>query len=472
MNVFLSYARKDGDSFAARLRTELSSAGLVVWRDIEALVGTDDWRDQIRDAVFKVDAVVLLLTPDSVASQYVTLEWELALALQKPVLTALCLPCDIPAALAGRQYRDLSQPSIYTREVVALTRDLEGVKEAARGLLLKELSALREDDAFGVIHQALESLQRWLNGGVYETKIISAVVWLLRQMNVDSGSGRPFRALIGEAVEGKYIQPAWGVYGLFAEQRPIFEYILIQLSKYIKDESPGDGVPIVLVVMNEAEVLELIQGSAFEGYPEELRTDFDELQSILVTNGVGEWTRCYRQTADEWRPFAARGSEFSVRQLVEEVLGASERGAPAFTPFFIDVRTLDSNRWLLMKLRNEGCVVIVDSISMRHPAIQRAFQQSLLDAYPKTSVVNLAPIQSAFELVRKMRVFLRLQVSDLEFDKRRRYRFEEYGGCREIHERDEFEQWLSDRVGRMFPPNGEQRKGARTRMFERPERRG
>ncbi len=121
-----------------------------------------------------------------------------------------------------------------------------------------------------------------------------------------------------------------------------------------------------------------------------------------------------------------------------------------------------------MKLRGGGCVVVVDSISMRHPALQHALQQSMLDAYPKTSVVNIAPFQSAFELVRKMRVFLRLQVSDLEFDKRRRYRFEEYGVCREIYERYEFEQWLSDRGGRMAHARGGQRKGARGRMFERP----
>jgi hypothetical protein len=390
------------------------------------------------------------------------------MTLQKPVLTALCLPCDIPEALDGRHHRDLSQPAIYTREVVALTRDLESIREAARELIRKELLTLREDDAYAAISQALESLNRWLNGGVYETKIIAAVVWLLRQMNIDSGPERSIRALIDEAIEGNYVQPAWTIYDLFSAQKPVFEYILIQLSKHVKDNSANGGVPIVLAVMNQVELQELMQGTAFNGYPEDLRNDFDELRAVLAANGVDNWPQCYRLTSEEWRPFAPKGVETSVRELIEEVLRSLQRGTEPTTASFIDIRTLGNNRWLLVKLRNEGCVVIVDSVSMRHPTIQRAFQQSLLDAYPKTSVVNIAPIQSAFELVRRMRIFLQLQVSDLEFDKRRRSRFEEYGGCREIYDRDEFEQWIADRVGRMSHLNGNQKSGVRARMFEKP----
>jgi hypothetical protein len=307
MNVFLSYARKDGDLYATRLRAELSSAGLVVWRDTERLVASEDWREQIRDALRKIDAVVLLLTPGAGASQYVTIECEIALALQKPVVPVLCITCDIPEAFIGVQYRDLSQPPIYSRELLALTRDLKAFKEAERKKILNELSALREDRSLLEFHQAMERLQRWLNGGVYETGIISAVVWLFRQMSVDSKAERPVHVLIDETVEGSYVQPNWSVYELFSEQRPVFEYILLKLRKDIKEPSPEDGVPIVLAVMNEAEAQALIDGSAFEGYPEEMRNDFGELQTVLANNNVGEWPGCYRRTPEEWRPFAWGG---------------------------------------------------------------------------------------------------------------------------------------------------------------------
>lgn len=467
MNVFLSYARKDGDPFASRLRAELSGAGLNVWRDVESMAGTDDWRDQLREAVLGVDALVLILTPGAVESPHVTIEWELALTLGKPVLVTQCLACDVPDALAGKHYRDLTNQSAYTREVVALTRDLEGLKDAERKSVMKELVALREENAHAVIHEAVEALQRWLNGDVYGPKLISAAAWLLRQMSVDSGPARPVRAVIGEAVEGRYVQPNWPVSRLFGEQKPAFDYIFAELVNFIKDDSLDDSVPIVLAVMREDDARGLISGAAFDGYPDELREDFEELQLALASNGAGAWACCYRPSADEWQPFAAIGVGVSIRSLVDDVLASPElrRGAPA--PLFIDIRSLADNRWLLTRLRSEGCVVVVDSISMRHPAIQHAFQQSMLDAYPKTSVVNIAPFQSAFELVRKMRVFLRLQVSDLEFDKRRRYRSEKYGVCREIYERGELEQWLFGRVESISRSKGGQRKGARGQMFKR-----
>lgn len=472
MKVFLSYAREDGGPFAIRLRDELSSGGFSVWRDIEAVVAPENWREQLRAALGRVDAVVLVLTPGAVGSQYVTLECELALALQKPVIPALCLPCDIPEAFAGAQYRDFSQPLTYAREIVALTRDLKGVEEEHRQKVLSGLSRLREDDSFSRFHQAIERLQRWLNAEAFEVKILSAVVELIRQMNLDSMADGPVHVLISRTIEGTYIRPNWTIYDLFCEQRPIFEFILASLGKDIKEDAADDSlrVPIVLAIMNGTEAQELMRGSAFDGYPEELRSDFEQLEAMLEANGLGDWVERYRDRPEEWRPFATEGGLLSIGQLVGDTLRFLGTEGQVLSPSFIDIRTLgsDKNRYLLRELRSSGCIVVVDSISMRHPAIQRAFQQSLLDAYPKTSVVNIAPIQPAFELVRRMRVFLRLQVSDLEFAKRRLDRFEEYGGCREIHERQELEQWLSDRVRRMFASKAELGTGIRPHMFDLP----
>lgn len=468
MRVFISYAREDGSPFATRLRDELSSAGFIVWRDIEALVATEDWREQLRAALHSIDAVVVLMTPRAAASQYVTLEWQIAKTLGKPVIAALCVASDIPEELRAAQYRDLSATGPYSREILALTRDLKTAQAETREAIRKSLAAMREDLSLTKFHGAVEKLQRWLNAEAYDLRVISAASGLLEQMKVDIlHSGRPSSQILRDAIEGRYILPTWEAYHVFQEQRSLFESVLIQLGKEIRDATTSNAlnVPFVLAVMSATEAGQLVDGTAFTDYPEELHHDFAELQEVLAANGLSDWAGRYGEAPQEWRPFAAGDSVITIADVAASALQGIDAELPV-TPLFIDVRSLseERNRGMLRKLRNDGCIVVIDSISMRHPVIQRAFQQTILDAYPKTSVVNIAPLQSAFALVRRMRIFLRLQASDLEFQKRRVDRQEDYGGCREIHEPRELEQWLSDRVRRLFVPR-DSRKGVRPMMF-------
>jgi len=469
MRVFLSYARSDGSTSVTCLHDELQRAGFSVWMDVAALEGTSAWREQLRTALRNTDALIVLMTPGAAASSYVMLEWEIAKALQKPVITALCLPAEIPEELRANQIRDLGSPAIYTRELLALIDDLRNVQEAARNAVRDALVLLREDNAFKNFHPAIERLQRWLNAGAYEPRIFWAVIGLLRQMKTDTGPERPVSSIIRESVEGTYIQSNWDCYALFQEQRRIFEYILTDLSKDIREVVPTNAlrVPIVLAVMSAAESQQLIDGTAFERYREDLQEDFGALQEVLTANGVGNWHTRYGATPQDWRPFAG---EATIAQLAQKTLQDIEAEV-RLVPEFLDLRALgnESSRGALRRLRNDGCIVVMDSISMRHPDIQRAMQQSMLDAYSKTSLVNIAPLQSAFDMMRRMRIVLRLQTSDLEFHKRSTDNVEDYAGCREIHQPRELEQWLSDRVRKLFTPGANQ-KGIRSRAFEFPRR--
>jgi len=133
LKIFLSYARKDGAAAAARLRTELERAGFTVWRDIEEMRGGQAWKEQLRAALRAVEAVLVLLTPGAVESQYVTWEWENALTLQKKVIPLLILPCAPPEELDRLHYHDLSQPDTYTIGFAALLRDLAEAVSAQTG---------------------------------------------------------------------------------------------------------------------------------------------------------------------------------------------------------------------------------------------------------------------------------------------------------------------------------------------------
>lgn len=66
MKVFLSYDRADR-TLAKRIAGELKRAGFEVWSDYDLLPG-DNWADKIGEALRESQAMVVLITPDSLAS--------------------------------------------------------------------------------------------------------------------------------------------------------------------------------------------------------------------------------------------------------------------------------------------------------------------------------------------------------------------------------------------------------------------
>jgi len=78
--VFLSYARKDGEDFAKKLRDRLEreASDIEIKQDRLFLEGGVGWRKQIEEAIDSVDFLVLVMTPAAVASGNVQMEWRYA----------------------------------------------------------------------------------------------------------------------------------------------------------------------------------------------------------------------------------------------------------------------------------------------------------------------------------------------------------------------------------------------------------
>jgi hypothetical protein len=78
--VFISYSRKDGGAFAAKLHRELLGENLSIWQDIVTLEGGRDWWSQIEDALRSkvLQHLVLVVTPGALASPVVRREIRLA----------------------------------------------------------------------------------------------------------------------------------------------------------------------------------------------------------------------------------------------------------------------------------------------------------------------------------------------------------------------------------------------------------
>ena len=125
--IFISYSRKDMD-FVRKLAGDLEKAGYDVWWDITDLQGGDDWVRQIPEAIRRSRFVLVVLTPDSLESEWVRKEYTQALSLHKKIIPIMLVPSNIPFALntinfinfaAGEyadNYRKLLQAMDYTGE--------------------------------------------------------------------------------------------------------------------------------------------------------------------------------------------------------------------------------------------------------------------------------------------------------------------------------------------------------------------
>ena len=101
--VFISYSRKD-IKFARRLAGDLENAGFEAWWDISDLKGGDDWVRVIPIAIAASQFFVVLLSPDSIQSEWVSKEYTYALVNRMKIVPAMIRPCSVPFALNTINY--------------------------------------------------------------------------------------------------------------------------------------------------------------------------------------------------------------------------------------------------------------------------------------------------------------------------------------------------------------------------------
>lgn len=72
--AFISYSRKDID-FVRRLATDLQNSGIDVWWDLSGIQGSDIWERKIEEGLNTSQYLIIVLTPDSLASRWVRREY-------------------------------------------------------------------------------------------------------------------------------------------------------------------------------------------------------------------------------------------------------------------------------------------------------------------------------------------------------------------------------------------------------------
>ena len=111
--VFVSYSRTDL-SFVKQLASDLKSAGLDVWYDVSRLGGGERWMREIETAIRNSEFLIVVLSPDSVISEWVDREFMLASSLKLKIIPLLYRSCQLTLNYLNLNYIDVRRNNYKT----------------------------------------------------------------------------------------------------------------------------------------------------------------------------------------------------------------------------------------------------------------------------------------------------------------------------------------------------------------------
>jgi len=106
--IFISYSRKDQE-FVFKLANDLEARGGRVWLDQADIRGGAQWRQSIANGIEQAKAFILLISPDSMASEYVNIELDIAEDQGKAIFPLIYRRTEIPENLSRFQFIDFTQ---------------------------------------------------------------------------------------------------------------------------------------------------------------------------------------------------------------------------------------------------------------------------------------------------------------------------------------------------------------------------
>ena len=122
--AFVSYSRADVD-FVLRLCQDLRAAGASIWLDKFDIHPGEEWDEAIERGLSECGRMLIVLSPNSVASENVLDEIGSALSRKKTIIPVLYRDCEVPYRLNRIQYVDFR-----TNYDEALKSLLSAIKDA------------------------------------------------------------------------------------------------------------------------------------------------------------------------------------------------------------------------------------------------------------------------------------------------------------------------------------------------------
>ena len=169
-SVFVSYSRRDRDAVAA-IVTALRAAGEEVWVDLDEIVPSTVWMEEIKTAIAGADSVIFFISPDSVSSEVCGVELKYAVDASKRLVPVVIrdTPVEgVPAPLPDIDWAFVRQDTFdadVARLVDVLETDIERVHLHTRLLVRATEWETRGDDKSLLLRGAqLAEAERWLAG--------------------------------------------------------------------------------------------------------------------------------------------------------------------------------------------------------------------------------------------------------------------------------------------------------------------
>jgi formylglycine-generating enzyme required for sulfatase activity len=138
LRVFISYSRKD-EEFAQDLLAGLEAAGFEPYLDKHHIAAGEDWEARLGRLIEAADAIVFIMSPDSIASQRCGWELERSDVLQKrllPIVLRRVPKEQVPQRLRQLNYIYFDRPGAFgagLRSLAgALRTNLEWIREHTR----------------------------------------------------------------------------------------------------------------------------------------------------------------------------------------------------------------------------------------------------------------------------------------------------------------------------------------------------
>ncbi len=131
LNIFISYARKDGSDEAEHLYRDLTGRGITAWRDTKNLDPYQDFSGEIETAITNATHVCVIVTPDiRRADSFVRREIAFALEEEKPIIPLVFPGGRRPITIINHTYLDFAD---WERGMTALLERLKrtGVEQIA-----------------------------------------------------------------------------------------------------------------------------------------------------------------------------------------------------------------------------------------------------------------------------------------------------------------------------------------------------
>lgn len=144
-NIFISYSRKD-EAFVGRLAAALRERDIAPLLDRTEITISDDWWQRIEASICAADAIVFVLSPDSIVSDICLKEVDFALGQRKRLAPIVCRPIArdrVPEEVAKLHSVDFDDPEKFDPAIAELVEALS-----------TDIGWRRKHTAFGLDAQA------------------------------------------------------------------------------------------------------------------------------------------------------------------------------------------------------------------------------------------------------------------------------------------------------------------------------